>query len=142
MTVHSRSAGTTILSSSMRERSVLSRTLESAGRWLNVIVAAAAIAQFYSAGLAIFGAMDFVVHARIGWLVQLGSLITTILLLSARVPFRVSRLALLILVLGILQPVFAFGLRFEPALAALHPLNGVVLLGTCLLLEWRLRGRS
>jgi hypothetical protein len=126
----------------MRDRSALSRNLESAGRWTNLIVAGAAFAQFYVAGLAVFGATDFTAHARVGWLVQLASLITSILLLSARVPFRVSRLALLILVIGILQPVFAFGLRFVPALAALHPLNGVVLLGTCLLLEWRLRGRS
>ena len=136
------SAGTTFLSPSKRDRSALSRNLQSAGRWTNLVVTSAALAQFYSAGLAVFGATSFTVHARVGWLVQLGSLLTSIFLLSARVPFKVGRLAIVILILGILQPVFAFGFRSVPVLAALHPFNGVVLLATCVLLELRLRGRS
>jgi hypothetical protein len=125
---------------SIRKRSTASAHLETAGRWTNRISAGAALAQFYTAGMAVFGAASFSMHARVGWLVQLGSLLTTVTLLAARTPFRTSRFAILILLLAILQPVLAFAVRPRaPELAALHPVNGVILLALCLLLERRLR---
>jgi hypothetical protein len=108
-----------------------------------MLVGVAAITQFYTAGLAVFGAASFMSHARVGWLVQLGSLITVVMLLSARVPFRVTRSAILLFVLAILQPVLAFAFRTgAPALSALHPVNGIAILATCIFLERKLRGRT
>jgi hypothetical protein len=108
-----------------------------------MLVGVAAITQFYTAGLAVFGVTSFVSHARVGWLVQLASLLTLLMLLSARVPFRVTRFAILLFVLAVLQPVLAFAFRSSaPALSALHPVNGIAILATCIFLEWALRGRS
>jgi hypothetical protein len=122
-------------------RSRVGRALEFAGRRTNMVAGVAMLAQFYTAGLAVFGAASFTAHARVGWLVQLASLLTLLLLLAARVPFRVSRWALLLFVLGVLQPILAFAFRGTPWAAALHPLNGVVMVGVCLFLEKALRDR-
>jgi len=103
----------------------------------------AALAQFYTAGLAVFGAASFALHQRIGWLVQVASLVTLLLLTVARVPFRVSRLAILLFVLAVLQPVLAFAPRASlPELSALHPVNGLAILAACIFLERTLRSRS
>jgi hypothetical protein len=116
--------------------------LEAGARRTNLLLGAAAISQFYTAGLAVFGAASFLSHARIGWLVQLASLLTVVLLLSARVPFRVTRLAILLLLLAILQPVLAFAFRDSaPAVSALHPVSGVAIVAVSVLLELRLRQR-
>ena len=139
-TVLPASAPATIAAAPPRTRSTTSQFLETAGRWTNRLVGGAALAQFYSAGLAVFGVASFSAHQRVGWLVQLTSLLTMVLLLAARVPFRVSRLAILLFFLGVLQPVLAFAVRATaPWLSALHPVNGVVMLAVCLLLERRLR---
>ena len=118
-----------------------SRTgIRTAGRWTNRLLAAIALTQFYSAGLAVFGAAGFELHAAGGWLAQLLSLLTIVLLLAARVPFRVSGLAILLLLLAILQPVLAFAVRATlPVLSALHPVNGIAILTICLILDRRLR---
>jgi len=108
-----------------------------------MVAGLAAMAQFYTAGLAVFGAASFVLHQRVGWLVQVASLVTVLLLIIARVPFKVSRLAILLFVLAVLQPVLAFAPRARvPELSALHPVNGLAILAVCLLLERALRGRS
>jgi hypothetical protein len=123
-------------------QSRVSQAARTAGRWTNRFIAAAAVAQFYTAGLAIFGVTSFAAHQRGGWLAQVLGLLTVILLLVARVPFKVSRLAILVFVLTILQPVLAFGVRQSlPALAALHPVNGIAILAVCIVLERRLRSR-
>ena len=52
----------------------------------------------------------------------------------------VARLAILLFFLSMLQPVLAFAVRATaPALSALHPVNGVVMLAVCLLIEHQLR---
>ena len=108
-----------------------------------MVVGFAALTQFYTAGLAVFGAASFTLHARFGWLVLVASLVTLLLLIASRVSFKVSRLAILLFVLAVLQPVLAFAPRARvPALSALHPVNGLAILAVCMLLERALRGRS
>lgn len=110
------------------------------GLWTNRLVTAIAVAQFYFAGLAIFGAAGLEWHRAGGWLAQLLSLVTLVLLLVGRLPFRVSRLAILLFVLTVLQPVLAFAFRATlPGVSALHPVNGLAILAACLLLDRRLR---
>ncbi len=112
-------------------------------RWTNLAVLAAAVAQFYTAGLGVFGAATFRIHAVTGWLVQLASLCTMLLLLFARVPFRITRFAIVIFVLALLQPVLVFVPRASmPSLSALHPLNGLVLVAFAVMLERRIRNRA
>ena len=129
---------------SQRAEGKRSRTaVRTAGRWTNRLLAAVAVTQFYSAGLAVFGAAGFEFHAAGGWLAQLLSVLTILLLLVARVPFKVSGLAILLLVLAILQPVLAFAVRATlPALSALHPVNGIAILTICLMLDRRLRDEA
>ncbi|MGQ0647006.1 MAG: DUF6220 domain-containing protein [Gemmatimonadaceae bacterium] len=106
----------------------------------NLVVVVAAIAQFYTAGLAAFGAASFVSHARTGWLVQLACLCTLALLLIARAPFRVTRFAILVLLLAVLQPILAFAPRDNfPWVSALHPLNGLAIVAVSILIERRFR---
>ena len=129
---------------SKRAEGVRSRTgIRTVGRWTNRLLASVAVVQFYSAGLAVFGAAGFELHAAGGWLAQLLSVLTIVLLFAARVPFRVSGLAILLLFLAILQPVLAFAVRATlPALSALHPVNGIAILTICLLLDRRLRDEA
>jgi hypothetical protein len=55
----------------------------------------------------------------------------------------VSRYAILLFVLAVLQPVLAFAPRATlPALSALHPVNGLAILAVCMLLERSLRRGS
>lgn len=139
----SASAPTVLAGAPARPRSGFSRLLEGFGRRTNMLAGVAAIAQFYTAGLAVFGAASFVSHARVGWLAQLASLLTVVMLAAARVPFRVTRLALLLFALTLLQPVLAFAVRASaPALSALHPVNGIAIIVVCALLERRLRSRA
>src|SRR5262245_41853299 len=117
-----------------------SRIGQTGAQWTNRVAGVSALAQFYFAGLAVFGAASFSMHQRAGWLVQLMSLFTLLLLLVSRVPIRVSGLALLLFTLTMLQPVLAFPVRESaPALAALHPVNGLAILALCMFLDRRLR---
>lgn len=101
--------------------------------WYSRLLILAIVAQFYAAGLAIFGATSFVPHALIGWsFLPLASLLVVWSAISkARRPML--RLALVVLVLAAAQPFIIFGLRRWPAASALHPL--VALLIAVLLVE-------
>lgn len=92
-------------------------------RFLLVVIAA----QFYAAGLAVFGATSFTSHALIGW-----SFMALALLLAIWAGLSKSRRTLLpigvaVLLLAMSQPVIVFGLRPWPAVAAVHPLVGLLL---------------
>jgi hypothetical protein len=95
-------------------------------RFLIALIAA----QFYAAGLGLFGATSFVPHAIIGWSFILFS---TVLLIAALVsPHRrsLAGLALLVLLLSVSQPAIVFGLRPWPAAAAIHPLVGLIIVAS------------
>jgi hypothetical protein len=84
--------------------------------------------QVYMMGLALFGVTSFMPHATLGYLMVLGALILMILTFSAKASRRDKVLAALVLVLTVLQPVLVLMLRGRvPALAALHPLNALVI---------------
>jgi hypothetical protein len=121
-------------------RSALRRVTGRLARWMNRVAGVAAIAQFYTAGLAVFGAASFSSHAGTGYLVFLASFLTMALLIVARAPFRVTRIAMLISLLAFLQPVLAFAPRARfPWLSALHPLSGLVIVALLASLERGLR---
>ena len=88
----------------------------------------AAIAlQFYAAGLAVFGVSTFMTHALFGYSMIIGATILVALTFVARLPRRVKILAGLVLFLTVLQPVLALIRSPIPVLAALHPVNALII---------------
>ena len=84
--------------------------------------------QIYVMGLALFGVTSFMPHATLGYAMILGALVLTILTVSAKMPRRAKLLSVAVLALTVLQPVLVLTLRGNaPALAALHPLNALVI---------------
>jgi hypothetical protein len=89
--------------------------------------------QVYAAGLALFGVTSFMPHAVLGYLMIIGALILVILTAIARLSRRALVFACLILALAILQPVLVLVVRSStPVLAALHPLNAVLMVALAL----------
>ena len=94
---------------------------------------AGAVLQFFLAGLGVFGAASFVAHITVGTVLGIISLVLLLLaVLSFRagdLPRRSVALAALLVVLMVLQwllvEVFS---RVASTLAALHPVNGLLIL--------------
>ncbi len=98
--------------------------------WLFLI---GVVLQYFLAGLGVFGAASFGPHATVGTLLLIVSLILLILavlsLLTGALSRREAALAALLFALMVLQwlLVEVFPGRV-PALAALHPVNGLIVL--------------
>ena len=95
---------------------------------------ACAIVQIFLAGLGVFDdPQAFVTHREFGYLFGWLTLAALILALLGRSPRRITGLTALMLVQFALQSIFV-ALRGDlPAIAALHPLNGVALLGVSII---------
>ena len=102
-------------------------------RFLILVIAA----QFYAAGLAIFGATSFVPHAIIGWTFIVLSLILVLTAMVSRSRRLVAWPASAVLLLAVSQPVIVFGLRQWPAVAAVHPVIGLVIASLLLVITRR-----
>jgi len=108
--------------------------------WLFV---ACAVVQVFLAGLGVFGLPpnDFAAHRDWGYTFGYLVLIILILALVGRLPRRQVALSVLLLVLFFLQSVFVAIRGDYPSVAALHPLNGFVILLVAIILGrdgWRL----
>ena len=91
--------------------------------------------QVYAAGLALFGVTSFVPHAVLGYLMIIGALLLFLLTAAARQSRRALGFAALIVVLAVLQPVLVLVVRStSPALAALHPLNAILMVTLAMLI--------
>jgi hypothetical protein len=91
---------------------------------------ACAVGQVFLAGLGVFGvpAGDFSTHREFGYLFGWLTLVVLILAIAGRLPRRDIGLAVLLLVLFALQSVFVAIRQDYPVVAALHPLNGFLIL--------------
>lgn len=87
------------------------------------------VAQFYAAGLALFGAASFMPHAVTGWAFILLALVLTIASTVSRARRRLAPLAIAVLLLSAAQPAIALGLRQWPEAAAVHPVVGLAIAG-------------
>ena len=105
---------------------------------------ACAVIQVFLAGLGVFDDPNaFVTHRNFGYLFGWLTLVLLVIALVGRMPRRYVGLAVLILVLFALQSVFVALRDDMPAVAALHPLNGFLILGTATYTAWSsLRARS
>jgi uncharacterized membrane protein YoaK (UPF0700 family) len=97
--------------------------------WLAWLFAAAVLAQIFLAGLAIFGASEgFALHREFGYtivgLLALGVLLAAVAGGLGRTEIGLS---LLLLILYVVQTALPQARATLPALAALHPVNAVVL---------------
>jgi lysylphosphatidylglycerol synthetase-like protein (DUF2156 family) len=109
------------------------RTIYQLYRGLAWLFLAGAVLQFFLAGLGVFGAASFVPHQTVGKLLWLASLIQLVLAAVLALSGGLSRgrvgLAALLFVLMVVQwsLVEAFS-GSVPILAALHPVNGLLVL--------------
>jgi Family of unknown function (DUF6220) len=98
---------------------------------------ACAVVQVFLAGLGVFDdANAFITHRNFGYLFGWLTLVLLVISLVGRMPRRYVGLAVLILVLFSLQSVFVALRQDMPAVAALHPLNGFVILGVAAYTGW------
>jgi hypothetical protein len=116
---------------------------------LPVVVAlflACAVVQVFLAGLGVFddpGA--FISHRQFGYLFGWLTLVALALALAGRAPGRITGLSALLLGLFALQSVLVAFRSAMPALAALHPLNGFLLLAVAVVtlrLSWAARSSA
>jgi mercuric ion transport protein len=117
-----------------------SRIARVAFRWVAWVFVACVIVQFFLAGLGVFaGAANFATHRDFGY--TFGWLLLVLLLaaLVGRMGWRAFGPTLLLMVLFTLQSVFVALRESLPAIAALHPLNGVAILGVA---QWLARASA
>jgi uncharacterized protein DUF6220 len=99
------------------------------------------VIQVFLAGLGVFDSpQQFLTHRDFGYLFGWLSLVALLIAAIGRLPRRLIGLAGLTLVQMALQSVLVLFREDAPALAALHPVNGVLLLVTTLVLgrlAWR-----
>lgn len=108
-------------------RSVLSR-IHAGLAWGSAV---AVVAQFFFAGLGIFGASSFEAHQLTGLLIVGAALVLLLLALAGRMGAMRIGLSALLLVLTVVQPLLVRG---PSLLAALHPVNALVILFVTLIL--------
>lgn len=110
-------------------------------RWAYVVFAwlfvALVVTQFFFAGLFIFGAGSKDLHVGLGYSLFFVAILYTLFALAARLPWRWSGLTALLIVLVLVQPMLATAPI--PLLAALHPVNALLIFTLALYLAVRAR---
>ena len=96
-------------------------------------ISALIVLQLYLAGYGVFGG-GFGAHLVNGWLIGLAILAGIGLAFAARVPWRMTGINAILLVLMAVQSVLAH--TEVPGISALHVVNGVLILVGTLYLTW------
>ena len=98
---------------------------------------ACAIIQVFLAGLGVFDdPSSFITHRNFGYMFGWLTLVLLVIALVGRMPRRFVGLAVLLLVLFSMQSVFVALREDMPAVAALHPLNGFLILAVAGIATW------
>ena len=101
------------------------------------LFAVCAIIQIFLAGLAVFDdPATFDTHRDFGYTFSLLPIVMLVLALVGGMPRRFAGLSALLFGLFILQSVFVAMRDSMPAIAALHPLNGFLILAIGILTAW------
>jgi hypothetical protein len=102
------------------------------------LFAVCAIIQVFLAGLGVFDdPATFETHRNFGYTIELLPIVMLVLALVGGMPRRYAGLSALLFGLFILQSVFVQLRESMPAVAALHPLNGFLILALGILLAWQ-----
>lgn len=110
----------------------IARTIHLVAAWLFV---AGLVVQVFLAGLGVFGGpASFVTHRDVGYSLSVIPIVLLVAGLLGGLGRRLALLAALEFVLFILQSVFVLMRTSAPAVAALHPVNGFLILLIALLI--------
>lgn len=115
----------------------------STARWARIgyslvawLFAVAAVIQIYLAGLGVFATDGFEQHRNVGYGIGILGLILLVLAFAAKMPLRVVAATALLLVLMVLQSVLVFMKTDQPNIAALHPVNGFLIVLLAVWIAW------
>jgi drug/metabolite transporter (DMT)-like permease len=111
-------------------RSTSAGGVAGAHRALAILFAIGALAQFVLAGYAVFGGSSFDAHKTVGDILSALSLI--VLILAAVGRREALQSSAILFVLMILQNILGAVGDDAPALGALHPLNGLAIIGAAM----------
>ena len=106
------------------------------------VCVALGVAQFFLAGLGIFGASSFSAHEGVGYLFHTLAVIVFLLALAGPRTGRDIGMGLLLAVLATLQTYLPQLRGDAPAVAAVHPLLALILLGLAAHIGSRYLGRG
>jgi hypothetical protein len=98
-------------------------------QWAARIFLAGSLLQFYLAGTALFGAGSFQAHRMLGSALTLLVLLLPVLALAGQLGWPLFWLSMLLVALTILQMALPSLRGAVPWIAALHPVNGIALMG-------------
>ena len=109
--------------------------------WLFAVAAVAYVVgiliQVLLAGAAVFEMMDFVSHAGLGWMLSIAPLLLIPLAILARSGSGTILLTIALAVDAVIQPELALARKDAPLVAALHPLNAMLLFTLAVLIAVR-----
>jgi len=116
----------------------------SAARWARIgyslvawLFAIAAVIQVYLAGQGVFATHSFELHRNVGYAIGILGLILLVLSFAAKMPLRVIGATALLFVLMIVQSVLVFMKTDQPNIAALHPVNGFLIVLLAVWIAWK-----
>lgn len=99
------------------------RALFAAAAWLFL---AGIVAQVTLAGTALFELSDWTVHTELGWGLGFAAILLPVVAFAARPARRTLWLAIALAVTGCVQPSLAEARSVAPLVAALHPVNALL----------------
>ena len=107
----------------------MQRIMSQSHQWLARIFLAGLLLQFYLASTAMFGAGSFQPHRMLGAALTMLVFLFPVLALAGRLGRQLIGLSVLLLVLTIVQMMLPSLRGAVPWIAALHPVNALVLMG-------------
>jgi hypothetical protein len=96
------------------------------------------IVQVLLAGMGLFELTDWTTHAGFGWGLSLVPVVLAVLAVAARVDADTGLLTTFLVISALFQPELAAARHTSPVLAALHPVNAIIVFG----LAWLVARRS
>lgn len=96
------------------------------------------VIQVFFAGAGLFELTDWTVHVALGWGLGSAPVLLLVLAIAARVDRRTALLTAGLTVAAIIQPELAAARNEAPVLAALHPVNALLVFW----LAWLVAGRA
>lgn len=105
------------------------QTIAQIHQWLARAFLAGLLVQFYLASTPIFGAGSFQAHRMLGAALTISVFLLLVLALAGRLERQRIWLSILLVVLTIVQAMLPSLRGVSPLIAALHPVNALVLMG-------------
>jgi hypothetical protein len=116
---------------------VVRSAARSAFPFVTGLFAVCAVIQVFLAGLGVFdNPPSFETHRDFGYLIELIPIVMLVLALVGGMPRRFAGVSALLFGLFLLQSVFVGVRESMPAVAALHPLNGFLILAIGIATAW------